>query len=313
MTAVDVWGRVDELADGTGGSVDAVMGAAIGPYRKSRLTGGRRMNTLISRHGLRVVGRTLGIALASLVIAPLILFTRAEGADTGSKRAIIFVSPGLGPWDSVTAWPRIKAEAYILSNDGYQVSYEHGSIDNIAKSLINARPAAISYFGHGAENNSTMEYLDAATWQRTIYGHLMTYYTSKLSQAEATKRANAETQNFGLELFRNHSCYSLMNTTLADKFVRPGGLYAGVPKSYVPCFTPRMVLQGVDLILTEYRLPAQTTRKAGCCACCQFPLEGEDRCGDYAYESVCRKNGGKYFSDKKCRYTRPGTTVGHCE
>jgi hypothetical protein len=37
MTAADVLGHVDELTDGTGGSVDAVMGAAIGPYRKSRL------------------------------------------------------------------------------------------------------------------------------------------------------------------------------------------------------------------------------------------------------------------------------------
>ena len=37
MTVVDVLGRVDELADGTGGLVDAVTGAAIGPYRKSRL------------------------------------------------------------------------------------------------------------------------------------------------------------------------------------------------------------------------------------------------------------------------------------
>src|SRR5262245_51611255 len=36
MTAADVLGRVDELTDGTGGSVDAVMGAEIGPYRKSR-------------------------------------------------------------------------------------------------------------------------------------------------------------------------------------------------------------------------------------------------------------------------------------
>ena len=37
MTAVDELGRVDELTDGTGGSVDAVMGPAIGPYWKSRL------------------------------------------------------------------------------------------------------------------------------------------------------------------------------------------------------------------------------------------------------------------------------------
>ena len=36
MTSVDVLGRVDELTDGAGGSVDAVMGAAVGPYRKSR-------------------------------------------------------------------------------------------------------------------------------------------------------------------------------------------------------------------------------------------------------------------------------------
>ena len=37
MTAVDVLGRFDELTDGTGGSVDVVTGAAIGPYRKSRI------------------------------------------------------------------------------------------------------------------------------------------------------------------------------------------------------------------------------------------------------------------------------------
>ena len=34
-----VLGRVAELTDGTGGSVDAATGAAIGPYRKSRLRG----------------------------------------------------------------------------------------------------------------------------------------------------------------------------------------------------------------------------------------------------------------------------------
>ena len=39
MTAVEVLGSVDELADGTGGSVDAVTGAAIGPYWKSRRRG----------------------------------------------------------------------------------------------------------------------------------------------------------------------------------------------------------------------------------------------------------------------------------
>ena len=39
LAAVDVLGRVDELADGTGGSVDAVTGAAIGPYEESQFNG----------------------------------------------------------------------------------------------------------------------------------------------------------------------------------------------------------------------------------------------------------------------------------
>ena len=37
MTVGDVLGSVDELADGTGGSRDAVTGVAIGPHRKSRM------------------------------------------------------------------------------------------------------------------------------------------------------------------------------------------------------------------------------------------------------------------------------------
>ncbi len=37
MAGVGELGSVDELADGTGGSADAVMGAAIGPYWKCRL------------------------------------------------------------------------------------------------------------------------------------------------------------------------------------------------------------------------------------------------------------------------------------
>ncbi len=47
MTAVEVLGSVDELADGTAGSVDAATGAAIGQYRKSRL------NRLFSDSSLR--------------------------------------------------------------------------------------------------------------------------------------------------------------------------------------------------------------------------------------------------------------------
>ena len=40
MAGVGELGSVDELADGTGGSVDAVTGAVIRPYRKSRFKAG---------------------------------------------------------------------------------------------------------------------------------------------------------------------------------------------------------------------------------------------------------------------------------
>ena len=49
MTVVDVLGSGDELTDGTGCSVDAAMGTAIDPYRKSRnqMAHGKRSNRLV--------------------------------------------------------------------------------------------------------------------------------------------------------------------------------------------------------------------------------------------------------------------------
>ncbi len=44
IAAVDVLGSVDEMTDGTGTSVDAAVGADMGPYRKSRL---RRRRTWV--------------------------------------------------------------------------------------------------------------------------------------------------------------------------------------------------------------------------------------------------------------------------
>lgn len=38
---VRCWGLIDELVDGMSGSVGAAMGAAIGPYRESRLNAER--------------------------------------------------------------------------------------------------------------------------------------------------------------------------------------------------------------------------------------------------------------------------------
>jgi hypothetical protein len=73
MTAVEVLGSVDELADGTAGSVDAATGAAIGPYRKSRLKA--------SRH-------TQGRTSASRLVLPALHITAAEHTN----RAFVITS-----------------------------------------------------------------------------------------------------------------------------------------------------------------------------------------------------------------------------
>jgi hypothetical protein len=69
MTAGNVLGRVDELIDGTGGSVDAVMGAVIGPYRKSR---GRANMTC--RIGRFVSLLTLAATVALATLQPVSAF-----------------------------------------------------------------------------------------------------------------------------------------------------------------------------------------------------------------------------------------------
>ena len=73
MTAVEVLGSVDEVADGTAGSVDAATGAAIGPYRKSRLKA--------SRH-------TQGRTSASRLVLPALHITAAEHTN----RAFVITS-----------------------------------------------------------------------------------------------------------------------------------------------------------------------------------------------------------------------------
>jgi hypothetical protein len=47
MTVVDVLGSVDDLADGIGSPANAVTGAAIGPYRKSKMKCSRCLSVRI--------------------------------------------------------------------------------------------------------------------------------------------------------------------------------------------------------------------------------------------------------------------------
>ena len=104
MTAVDVLGRVDELADGTGGSVDAATGAAIGPYRKFRLTGPRAASPGERRSSMTRLrlGSPLLALLALALVGCNVMRTRpvdpagaatlkptVEDKDAGDRKSVV--------------------------------------------------------------------------------------------------------------------------------------------------------------------------------------------------------------------------------
>jgi hypothetical protein len=80
-------GRVDELADGTGGSVDTVMGAAIGPDRNSRSTSRR----------IAMYARTVTVAL--LLCAALALPVAADAGQCGG--VVVYFQKGTDSLDIV--------------------------------------------------------------------------------------------------------------------------------------------------------------------------------------------------------------------
>ena len=91
MTAVEVLGSVDELADGTGSSVDAATGVEIDPYRKSRLMRPLRSDAL--RHAL--VTGAFAFALLSL--------------DTSSAE-----ESALSPSPQILDWETGAGKSYLI-------------------------------------------------------------------------------------------------------------------------------------------------------------------------------------------------------
>ncbi|HYE65756.1 MAG TPA: hypothetical protein VD966_09235, partial [Pyrinomonadaceae bacterium] len=180
------------------------------------------------------------------------------------KKAIIFFSPGLSARDltfieggGVLGWRERRQEEFdYLRAQGYSVTEEVGSRENILRALLDKEVRAISYFGHNAyEDKPTIEDDDAKGWKLKVSGELQRRYSRQgLSPDEAFRRAVAESQNFGLELVRNMSCWSLANTSLAQQFVKPSGRYFGVRSRFSPCRSP-MTFCGISSCeLEEYRV-----------------------------------------------------------
>jgi hypothetical protein len=200
-----------------------------------------------------------------------------------ARIAVIAVGTNLGTWDRVMSAPRVKYEERYLRSLGYQVQYIVGTTDNIATALAEPQVRAISYFGHGTA--ASMETLNASGWKQRMYEHfLLQYRRQGMSQGDASQRATADVQNFGLELVRNHSCSSLANDSLARQFVRPGGAYHGVGGSYVPCPTPFLLMDNVSMVLQEYKVPGSLPTMPPQLRECERAAQAQEICGVWSWD-----------------------------
>jgi len=197
---------------------------------------------------------SLALLFSGLVLA-------GPGVAEATKRAVIFIGPDVTFYESLSQRDRIKIEVEGYRAFGYEVEIKKATQAEIVAMIIEGETDRISFFGHGhgtdnPQATSTMMSLSATHWRSLVRLELFEKYQAEgLSVADAIDRATAETQNFGFEGMRNHSCSSLVDTTLADLFVKPGGTYSGVPGLYVACPTPYMLFSDVSFFLDDYVVP----------------------------------------------------------
>lgn len=202
------------------------------------------------------IRKILGLAL----LMSGFLFVGQVSADP-KKRAVIFIDPEVTFYESQFQYHRIEIERGLYIAYGYDVEIKKATEDEIVAAIVSGDTDHISFFGHGHGSDnpsatSTMLFLNATAWKARVQFELVKKYRAEgLSPTEARERANRESQNFGLEGMRNHSCSSLVDTTLAEAFVKPGGTYSGVGGLYVSCPTPMALLSDVDFFLDDYIVP----------------------------------------------------------
>lgn len=224
----------------------------------------------------RIAGAITGIALVAFSLGAIAIPASAQptpqiqpnpdpwskiSPQPGGKTAVIYISGDISAFETATSVPRIEFERMWLESQGYNVEMRHGTVESIAEGMADPIVKAFSYFGHGS--GATIESLDAKGWQVQLENFLLKKYRAAgMSRDQAL--AQIKSLKIDKELVRNVSCYSLSDTSLAKKLVKPGGSYWGSADPVVNCPTPSQLWTGADLLLTEYKVPAgQDIRLSG--------------------------------------------------
>lgn len=158
------------------------------------------------------------------------------------KKAIIYVDANLSDAERNSIIDhQLKEEDYYKSL-GYQVEvvrtsdFHKAVLDDLWNGM-----SAMSFFGHGGDEYTsylppnktpTIGVNTGKEWQRDVNNDMFNRYQKdlNLSPEEASRRAKADSQNFGLDIMRNYSCFAANDNSIAKVFVKPGGLYFGAAR-----------------------------------------------------------------------------------
>lgn len=187
---------------------------------------------------------------------------------TSEKFAVIAIEPKLDAGTFNLNSPRILREISWYRNNGYKIASVPGTVNDIAEVLLNPNVKALTFVGHGgtvrADGSpiSSLAKLRAKDWQREIRWTLRERYKQKgMTRSEADTWAKKKSENFGLERVVNYSCWSLIDTSIAELFVKPGGVYYGSSTLYTP--NPLSFILTIwgdtQFFLEEYRIPKRRT------------------------------------------------------
>lgn len=165
-----------------------------------------------------------------------------------AKRAVVYVSPGISKTQKLMTKKVVDDEMAYLLSLGYQVTVKEGTTQAIVEDIYQG-VSAIAFFGHGGfkdetgNRHPTIASLDSQTWKKTIKERFTSGYMQdeNLSFKEAALKAEARSENFGLDLVRNFSCFGLYDHSLAYRFVKPGGYYHGAKRWASPTVTGQAI------------------------------------------------------------------------
>ncbi|PIR69415.1 MAG: hypothetical protein COU47_03530 [Candidatus Niyogibacteria bacterium CG10_big_fil_rev_8_21_14_0_10_46_36] len=169
-----------------------------------------------------------------------------------AKTAVIFIDKELTFQGYVPAFLRAQYELYYFYAQGYRARIVFRADETIIKEfLLDNKIHALSYFGHASF--PAIAGLGAGDWQAALYnGYVEKYEHLGLASDDAERLADVQSRNFGLDIVRNNSCYSLAGTALARLFVQSGGVYYGSKGYYFPTPTYR---SDTSMFLEQYNVP----------------------------------------------------------